>query len=122
MISRRGLLAFIGLGAVAQLAEHLPRKQTVTGSIPVGTSTSPEDRLTAIVPNLYQGQDVGVIGKPPIDPETVANALDLPNWGSVDVLRPPMPDWTYDLDRALAEASIRARRRLDEERERRGIA
>ncbi len=38
-MNRRGFLAFIGFGAVAQLAEHLPRKQTVTGSIPVGTST-----------------------------------------------------------------------------------
>ena len=38
-MNRRGFLAFIGFGAVAQLAEHLPRKQTVLGSIPSGTSS-----------------------------------------------------------------------------------
>ena len=50
MISRRGLLAFIGFGAVAQWIEHLPSKQTVLGSIPSGTSTTRPPMPEWIVP------------------------------------------------------------------------
>ena len=113
MISRRGLLAFIGLGAVAQLAEHLPRKQTVFGSIPNGTSIGK-----------------GVL----IDPETLANEFDLPDWGGAkgqkckEIYR-QIADKLHKqrevmdaFDEELRQCSQRARRRLDEERERRGIA
>jgi hypothetical protein len=37
-MNRRRFFALIGLGAVAQLAEHLPHKQKVLGSIPSGTT------------------------------------------------------------------------------------
>ena len=113
MISRRGLLAFIGFGAVAQWIEHLPSKQTVLGSIPSGTSISK-----------------GV----PIDPETLANAIDFPNWGGAkgqkckEIYR-QIADKLHKqrevmdaFDEELRQCSQRARRRLDEERERRGIA
>jgi diacylglycerol kinase family enzyme len=86
-MNRRRFFALIGLGVVARLAEHLPRKQTVLGSIPSGTSN-----MSAMDLHLAS-----------IDPETVARSMSMPNWGTIEGT--PLERWGA-FQRELKEAAI----------------